>query len=783
MWWTAALRQQTSQPNRRPASPLRRKPDHRRLAIEPLEARSLLTTFPPGFEAQAVVEGLYEPTSMVVAPDQRIFVTEKPFGVRVVENGHLLETPLLSLSVERSGERGVEGVVLDPNFADNGYFYVYYTRLSGDTAVDRLSRFTISSNDPNIADPASERVFLDGISTTDPGYHNGGFLQFGPDGMLYVGIGDVLNTSLVQNLGRLEGKILRINPAAYPNIVPADNPFVGVSGARGEIWALGVRNPYTGAIQPGTGRLFVNDVGSGAFEEIDVLARGANYGWPLAEGVSTDARFTNPLYTYPHEPDQGAAITGGVFYTGSAFPAEYAGRYFFGDYVRGFIHTLDPSTSQASEFASDVIAPVDFDNAPDGNLYVLSLGPGNDANGAILLLRYVAGNRAPVAAGAVTPAAGQPPLQVTFDATASTDPDGDDLSFAWDFGDGQTAAGAVATHEYDTLGVYTARLTVSDGQATASKSFTITIGNTPPVPAITLPAVSTTYRAGDTIQFAGAAHDDDDGPLPPAALSWKVVFHHGEHTHPFIDSIPATADGAFQIPLTGEVDPDQWYRVWLTATDSEGLATSTFVDVRPQVTSFRLTSNIAGADLFLDGQPLAAGTPVAGVVGMTRTIAAPPTQMIAGRLYRFAGWSDGGTATHKIATPDSDTTYVAQYRPVALAAAYSSHPPAAIKAGRSFRYRVTVTNIGSQTWYWAGSRRIELRAYFGHNSDAVGAWATRPVAIGMRRVIAPGQSYTFTVKLTAPRKPGHYVLHHRLIKTPAGWFDTMEHVNILVKKR
>src|SRR4051812_16710840 len=198
----------------------------RALFVEQLEARELLATLPPGFEMDLVAGGLYEPTAMTVAPDGRIFVTEKPFGVRVIDHGNLLSTPFLTLPVERSGERGVDGITLDPDFEHNGFVYVYYTRLENGNAFDRLSRFTVSAADPNVADPTSERVLIDGIPTVAPGYHNGGILQFGADGMLYVGIGDTLNTALVQDMSKLQGKILRLNPAAYPDIIPSDNPFV-----------------------------------------------------------------------------------------------------------------------------------------------------------------------------------------------------------------------------------------------------------------------------------------------------------------------------------------------------------------------------------------------------------------------------------------------------------------------------------------------------------------------------------------------------------------------------
>lgn len=778
MWWRFA--DQSLEKSVRSAHSRHHLKHSRRLALERLESRSLLATLPSGFSIETVVDGLYEPTAMVVAPDNRIFVTEKPYGVRLVKNGALLQTPVLSLPVERSGERGVEGIVLDPSFSTNGHFYVYYTRLEGAAAANRLSRFTISAANPEVADPASERVLVDGITTTDPGYHNGGWMQFGADGMLYVGIGDALNSSRVQDLSRLEGKILRIHPANYPNLIPPDNPFVGQVGMRGEIWALGLRNPFTGAMQPETGRMFVNDVGSGSFEEVNELARGANYGWPITEGVGSDPRFVNPIYSYAHQPGSSAAITGGVFYTGLNFPAGYSGRYFVGDYVRGVVQSIDLETGQVSDFAAGLAAPVDLDNSPDGNLYVLLLGAGSDTNGSIALVRYGMGNRAPLASATASPSAGLPPLAVQFDGRGSTDPDDDALSFQWNFGDGNTGSGAHTTHLYHALGTYTAQLTVSDGQAASTTSLTIVVGNLPPVPTITLPSAGATYRAGDTISFAGGAFDATDGALPSAQLAWKVVFHHGEHTHPFLDAIDGVNGGNFQIPLVGEVDPDQWYRIWLTATDSEGLAASTFVDLHPRLATFRLTANVPGIALSLDGQAVAMNAPITGVVGMRRAIAAPPTQTVGSRLYRFVGWSDGGAATHAIATPAGNTTYVAEYRAAGLVASYRSNPPAVVKAGKSITYQVAVTNNGSENWYWAGASRVELRAYFGRVSDAPGAWTTKPTAVGMRRVVAPGQSYTFTVKLTAPAKPGNYVLRHRMIKMSSNWFDTMERVSVTV---
>ena len=163
-----------------------------RLGHEDLEPRIVLaaSTLPAGFQETLVVGGLYEPTSQAFAPDGRIFVSEKPYGVRVVKDGVLLSTRFLTLPVERSGERGVQSVLLDPNFSTNGFIYVYYTHSDPTTPYDRLSRFTAMPGNPDVGNPASEVVLIDRIATMQPGYHNGGLMRFGADGMLYVGIGD-----------------------------------------------------------------------------------------------------------------------------------------------------------------------------------------------------------------------------------------------------------------------------------------------------------------------------------------------------------------------------------------------------------------------------------------------------------------------------------------------------------------------------------------------------------------------------------------------------------------
>jgi glucose/arabinose dehydrogenase len=411
------------------------------------------------FDVASFVQGLDLPTSMEFAPDGRLFVTEKAGTVRVVAaDGTLRAAPFVSINVYSSSERGLLSLTFDPAFATNGYVYAYYTHSSGD--YNRVSRFTASASSPDTAAPGSELVVLDNIPAG--GNHNAGALHFGPDGKLYVATGDTKTTALAQSLGSLAGKILRIDPAAYPNVVPADNPFVSTSGARGEVWAYGLRNPFTFAIA-GDGRMFINDVGQYDWEEVNRGQAGANYGWPTCEGPRNTGvgSCTSDAFVYPDvaiEHPDGSSITGAVFYEATQFPPEYRDNFFFGDYVANWIWRLTPD-GQVHVFLPDAPMPVDIDVDATGNLYYLSIG-----EGAVYRVRYGTGNAEPVASFNAVPSSGATPLTVTFDASASSDADGDALSYAWDFGDGATDSGVVVTHTYINAGSYTARLTVSHRQ-------------------------------------------------------------------------------------------------------------------------------------------------------------------------------------------------------------------------------------------------------------------------------------------------------------------------------
>jgi glucose/arabinose dehydrogenase len=344
-----------------------------RPGLELLESREVPTTLPSGFTETLVSGGLSNPTAMEFAPDGRLFVAEQGGQLRVIKDGQLLATPFLNLNVDPSGERGLLGVTFDPNFAANRFVYVYYTTATA-PIHNRVSRFTANGD---VAVPGSEVVLLDLENLTGATNHNGGAIHFGPDGTLFVAVGENATPSNSQTLDNRLGKILRLNADGS---IPSDNPFFNTAvGPNRSIWALGLRNPFTFAFQPGTGRLFINDVGAGAFEEINEGVAAANYGWPNTEGPTNDPRFRSPLFAYPHQGPEpiGCAITGGAFYNPIAaqFPSPYVGDYFFSDLCGQWVYTFDPVSGAVTEFATDLPGlPVDLKVDAAGSLYYLVRG-------------------------------------------------------------------------------------------------------------------------------------------------------------------------------------------------------------------------------------------------------------------------------------------------------------------------------------------------------------------------------------------------------------------------
>jgi glucose/arabinose dehydrogenase len=357
------------------------------LIVSPASA----ATLPTNFTETLIAGGLSNPTAMAFAPDGRIFVTQQGGQLRVIKNGSLLATPFVSLTVDSNGERGLLGIAFDPNFATNNFIYVYYTATTP-SLHNRVSRFTASLGNPDVAMAGSEVVILDLNNLAGATNHNGGAIHFGPDGKLYIAVGENANPAHSQSLGNLLGKILRINS---DGTIPADNPttFSGIagspSGQNRAIWSVGLRNPYTFTFQPSVGRMFINDVGQNSFEEINDGIAGSNYGWNTCEGVCTppNANLRDPLFQYGHggSPTTGCAITGGAFYnpTSVNFPNDYIGKYFYAEFCTGWIRRFDPATGTDTAFATGASNPVDLIVTADGSLYYLARG-----NGSVFRVRF-----------------------------------------------------------------------------------------------------------------------------------------------------------------------------------------------------------------------------------------------------------------------------------------------------------------------------------------------------------------------------------------------------------
>lgn len=337
---------------------------------EPLEDRAVPAVLPTGFTESAVASGLTNPTAMEFSPEGRLFVAEQAGTLEVHQDGTRLQPDFFRdtpLSVNASGERGLLGLAFDPDYAANHFVYAYYTATSP-TIHNRLSRFTANAAG-DLALAGSERVLLD-LEPLNAPNHNGGAIHFGPDDKLYIGVGENANGANAQSLDNLLGKILRLNA---DGTIPTDNPFYDrATGANRAIWALGLRNPFTFTFQPGTGRMFINDVGERTWEEINVGARGANYGWPATEGATSNPSFVTPLYAY--DSSQGRAIAGGAFYNPATvqFPSSYEGDYFFADFLSGWIRRIDPETKTVESFATEAGNPVDLRVGDDGSLYYLA---------------------------------------------------------------------------------------------------------------------------------------------------------------------------------------------------------------------------------------------------------------------------------------------------------------------------------------------------------------------------------------------------------------------------
>ncbi|MGK5054760.1 PQQ-dependent sugar dehydrogenase [Janthinobacterium sp. RB2P8] len=348
-------------------------------------------TAPLALALQEVVSGLSAPIFLAAPPgDSRLFILERPGRIRVVQNGNLLATPFLDISAltTTSGERGLLSLAFHPQYASNGYFFIYYTDIAGDIVIERRQ---VSAGNANAADPLSALAILT-IPHPTFSNHYGGLLSFGPDGYLYAGTGDGGSAGdppgNAQNTNVLLGKLLRLDvnasTVAQPYAIPPGNPFA-TAGGRPEIWAYGLRNPWRYAFDVPAQLLYLADVGQANREEVDVRPvgqAGNNYGWNIMEGTQcynsascNQAGLVLPAIEYGHDTAGGCSITGGYVYRGTALP-ELAGHYLYSDYCSGWLKSFSYSNGTASAVTDWNITNVgnilSFGQDAQNELYMLS---------------------------------------------------------------------------------------------------------------------------------------------------------------------------------------------------------------------------------------------------------------------------------------------------------------------------------------------------------------------------------------------------------------------------
>ena len=678
-----------------------------KLALVSLAAVTLFAqTIPVGFTNTAVAN-VAAPTALAFLPDGRMLIASQSGSLRVYQNGALLPTPALTIPASRictNSERGLLGVAVDPEFATNSFIFLYYTfqtpgsncgtRVSP-TPMNRVSRFTMRGN---IVDAASEQTLITNLPSWN-GNHNAGDLQFGNDGYLYISVGDsgcdpygtgcAGTNDAARDIHTLLGKILRIDRDGN---IPADNPYTGPGSQRcntanapagvrcQETYAWGLRNPFRMAFDRNdltVNRFFILDVGQDLWEEIDLAAPGADYGWNNREGACINGSRTNcppppagvsdPIYAYPHSvtvPDTQSSgcnsIAGGAFIPNRAWPAEFDGSFLFADYVCGSIFRLsqqDDGKWRASDFIRGLGAnsAVHLGFGPFGDtqaLYYTTYASG----GQVRRIAYTAGrpNAAPTAVIRANPTSGAVPLTVAFSAQGSADPDaGDTLTYLWNFGD-QTPVVTTTTlttqHTYTQAGSYTATLVARDSQGALSQPATARIfaGNTAPIPVFNGPA---TFTVGQSITLSATANDAEDGPLPASALSWTLILHHAEHTHPFLGPVSGSTV-TFTAPAPEDLTATEtsYLEIHLQARDSAGETTTLVRELRPQLVLVTFDSSPTGLTLRANGFSYTTPHKVTSWVGYALDITAPD-QDFDGARYGFVDWLNATTRSQQIITP------------------------------------------------------------------------------------------------------------------------------------
>jgi glucose/arabinose dehydrogenase len=638
----------------------------------------------PDFVLRDLATGLRAPngsdpgdmlTDFAYLPDESILVTGKYGKVMWVPR---TGTPrqLATLPTNGAGDLGLNGLAVAPDYATTRTVYTARAVTAtgegaGANGMFRVSAWTVTTGaDGTPTGLTNERTLVQ--MSADSHVHGMSGLVASDDGTVWVSVGDNSDYRIIDPLALRaldpddpHGKLLHLNRDGSG---VATNPYYDQAAPRAPrslVYASGFRSPFRFSLEPGTGRPILGDVGNGRIEEIDIVARGNNYGWPCWEGMTRTPGFrdlpqcagvatTSPLYTYPHVG--GSSVTGGVVYTGDTYPQKYRGRYFFGDYTDRVIWSLGydergevTTQPETDGFGTDLGAPVKFASVPTGGDIIYA----DISSAKLRRIVYSPGNAPPVAVikSTVDPVT----RTVTFDASGSTDPNGDQPTFAWDFGDGQTGAGAVVNHTYPAgKDSFQVTLTARDtAGATDTETATVHPGNHAPAMTLRAPDPARTFAVGDLVSASASAVDPEDGPV---AVSWSTVVVHCAavadcHLH------PGEQQQGQNYRLTFEGHPgDSRIEVTAIATDAKGATTTKTFTVRPKQRRVTISSS-APAAFTIGDEETSSGL---FTVGTPLTVIAPE-QALDG-VATFERWADGQTSrVRELTLPDADQVLTVEY--------------------------------------------------------------------------------------------------------------------------
>lgn len=654
---------------------------------------------PEGFVIEEIFPPsvLTTPTDFEFLPDGSILVAEKGRGSEMgTADIYLIEQPgetavltsVLGLPTNPQGDSGVLGLILDPNFAENRYFYVWYSTRGtafefehGGTSHYRLSRFTLDPT-TKTADPASEQIILDDIPRAH--YHNGGGMAFDNAGNLYLATGDtwtlIWEPHFSQAPQNLLGKVLRIRPTEQGYAVPDDNPFVDNPAYRPEIYALGTRNPFRMTQRQQDDTIVFGDVGFVHWEELDKVAAGANYGWPQREGPCPRGQYlpcpaaseaeTDPFGYYPHPEGvgccSGGAVAGMAFYEGQTFPAEYHNQLFMADFNHQFIAAvdLDVGLIEAPYFAENVGSIVDM-AYHDEALYLLDI-----VRGTISRIYYAGDNTPPQATITADSTFGVPPHPITFSATLAND-HGGNYRYLWHFDDAtppQETTEATVTHTYTQDGRFLAQLTVTDenGRSSTPVSLPITIYSGE-IAQIGLTNLTDSERSlfygGDQFRYK-AVRDSGLADLDPTTpYTWRVDLLHNFHVHPLLVDNPGQ-NGLLTVPVHNHGDVNIAYRLTLTMHTENGLALTTSQTLEPALTepTIAIAPNNLNVFAEINGTPQQLPHAFQAIVNVEQSLVFPQTVLQDRAVYDLQQWNGAETETAVIFQPTTDQTdYIVEY--------------------------------------------------------------------------------------------------------------------------